>query len=108
MDLTKFNFTEHQIILAVTCSAVSFGFTQIVKPFWKSYFEEEQKEKATAITKLCAVLIGGLVGWSLTYKIVDMWLGMALGATNAILVKYVKQKLGLKKEDSKSETETPL
>ena len=103
MDLTKFNFTEHQIILAITCSAISFGFTQIVKPFWKSYFGEEGKDKATALTKLCAVLIGGLVGWSLTYKIVDMWLGMALGATNAIIVKYVKQKLGLKKEESTSD-----
>lgn len=103
MDISKFNFTEHQLILAVACSAVSFGVTQVVKPFWKSYFKEDQKEKATAITKLCAVLIGGLVGWTLTYKIVDMWLGMALGATNSLIVKYVKKKLGLKKEETNSD-----
>lgn len=103
MDLTKFNFTEHQLILAITCSAISFGFTQIVKPFWKSYFQDD-KDKANALTKLCAVLIGGLVGWSLTYKIIDMWLGMALGATNAIVIKYVKQKLGIKKEETNSDT----
>ena len=101
MDLSKFNFTEHQMILAVTCSAISFAITHIVKPFWKSYFGQEGKDKAASITKLCAVLVGGLVGWSLTYKIVDMWLGMALEAMNAMIVKYVKNKLGIKKEEEK-------
>lgn len=96
--MESFNFTEHHYTLAFACSAVSYAITQICKPFWKSYYKEE---KAKALTKACAVLTGGLVGWSLTYAIVDLWLGCAMGAFNAIIVAQIKKRAGVKDEPSK-------
>lgn len=78
-------------------SASSYAITQIVKPFWKSYFKDE-KEKASALTRLCAVLLGGITGFSLTYEILDLWLGVTAGAFNTLIVKLVKKKLGVNKD----------
>lgn len=95
-----YNFTEHHYILAITCSAVSYGITQVCKPFWKSYFQD--KEKAKGITKLCSVISGAIVGFTLTYQIVDLWLGASMGAFNSLVIALLKKKLGVKDEQRES------
>lgn len=97
MESINFNFQEHHYMLMLVSSASSYAVTQIVKPFWKSYFKEE-KEKASALTRLCAVLIGGLTGFSMTYQILDFWLGVTAGAFNTLIIKLVKKKLGVSKD----------
>ena len=97
--MENFNFTEHHYILAFSCSAISYAITQICKPFWKSYFKSEE-DKARALTKACAVLVGGLVGWTLTFEIVDLWLGSAMGGFNALIVAQIKKRIGVKDEPS--------
>lgn len=100
--LQDFNFEKAHYLLMVVASASSYAVTQIVKPFWKSYFEED-KEKASSLTRLCAVVIGGVVGFSLTFKVVDLWLGVTAGAFNTLIVKVIKKKLGVNNDEPKSE-----
>lgn len=85
-------FNEHQIQLAIVCSLVSFGLTQVVKPFWK---KDMAKDKAAALTRLVAIVAGGVVGYTLTYTVIDLWLGMGVGSINTIAMKLVKKKLSL-------------
>ena len=95
--MENFNFTEHHYTLAFVCSAISYAITQICKPFWKAKYDSDQ---AKALTKACAVATGGLVGWSLTYAVVDLWLGCAMGGFNALIVAQIKKRLGVKDEPS--------
>ncbi len=99
--MENFNFTEHHYTLALACSAISYAITQICKPFWKSYYVGES-DKARALTKACAVLTGGIVGWSLTFQIIDLWLGCAMGGFNAYIVAQIKKRIGEKDESRKS------
>ena len=98
--MEDFNFEKQHYMLMLVASASSYAITQIVKPFWKSYFGEE-KEKASALTRLCAVIVGGITGFSLTYQIFDLWLGVTSGAFNTLIVKMLKRKLG-EKENNES------
>jgi hypothetical protein len=86
--MSEFDFSQHHIILTITASAVSYAVTQIAKPFLKKI----GKEKSVAVIKLFAVITGGLVGWSLSYAIVDLWLGAGAGGMNTFLVKLIKKK----------------
>lgn len=83
-------FNEHQIQLAIVCSLVSFAITQIVKPFLKGM---TSKDKASALTRLSAVSVGALCGYTLTYAIFDLWLGAGVGGMNALIVKVLKARL---------------
>lgn len=83
-------FNEHQIQLAIICSLISFAITQIVKPFLKDKFD---KDKASALTRLSAVVIGGICGFTLTYTLADMWLGAGVGGVNALIVRVLKARL---------------
>lgn len=83
-------FNEHQIQLAIICSLISFAVTQIVKPFIKDKFE---KDKACALTRLAAVITGGVCGFTLTYALIDLWLGAGVGGINALIVQVVKSRL---------------
>jgi len=89
-------FNEHQIQLAIICSLVSFGITQVVKPFWK---KDLGKEKAAGLTRLVAIVTGGVVGYTLTFALIDLWLGMGVGGMNALAVKLLKRKLNVQDQD---------
>lgn len=77
----------HYYIILVA-SIISFAVTQIIKPFIKSTCDD----KAAAITRAFAVIAGGVVGWTLSYDIIDLWLGAAAGGINAFIVKMLKKK----------------
>lgn len=84
-------FNEHQVQLAIMCALISFAVTQIVKPFIKSKCDDH--DKAAALTRLAAVITGGLCGYTLTFAIVDMWLGAGIGGVNALVMRSVKAHL---------------
>lgn len=84
-DLQVHNGHYYIIIVA---SIISFAVTQIIKPFIKSTCDD----KAAAITRAFAVISGGIVGWTLSYAIIDLWLGAAAGGINAFIVKMLKKK----------------
>lgn len=84
------NLSEHHMTLALICSGLSYGITQIVKPFWKAY---TTKEKARALTRACAVLMGAGAGFILTYETVDLLLGATAGVFNTTLVAKIKSKI---------------
>lgn len=89
-------FNEHQIQLAIICSLISFAVTQIIKPFIKGIIT---KDKAAAITRLAAVISGAICGFSLTYTVIDMWLGAGVGGINALIVGVVKARLKAQSSD---------
>ena len=84
------NLSEHHITLTLICSGLSYGITEIVKPFWKAY---TTKEKARALTRACAVLMGAGAGFVLTYETVDLLLGATAGVFNTTLVAKIKDKI---------------
>ena len=89
------------LILVCIASVLSFAVTQVVKPF----IFKTCNEKANAVIRLVAVFVGGFVGWSLSYDILDLWLGASAGALNAFLVKVLKKKvLILTSVEAKEET----
>lgn len=77
------------LYLVCVASVLSFAVTQAVKPFIFKTCEE----KADAVIRLVAVFVGGFVGWSLSYDVLDLWLGASAGALNAFLVKVLKKKV---------------
>lgn len=88
--MDKFDFSQHHLLLTIIASAVSYGVTQIVKPFLKSRCAED---KTTAVIRIFAIGSGALVGWTLSYQIVDLWLGAAAGSLNAYLIAVLKKKI---------------
>ena len=108
MEILKY-FNEHQVQLAIICSLVSFGVTQVVKPFWKKA-DGIDKEQGVALTRLCAIITGGIVGYTLTYAIVDLWLGAGIGAINTIVAAKVRKRLGIEQpqaDDSAKDVDSP-
>lgn len=87
-------FNEHQVQLAIVCSLISFAVTQIVKPFIKDKFED--KDKAAALTRLAAVITGGVCGYTLTYALFDLWLGAGVGGVNTLAMRLIKDRLKAK------------
>jgi len=88
-EISEIQVNNGHYYIIVVASIVSFAVTQIVKPFVKSKFD---KEKALSITRGCAVVTGGIIGFSLSFTFIDMWLGAAAGGMNAFIVKLLKKK----------------
>ena len=88
-EISEIQVNNGHYYIIVVASIVSYAVTQIVKPFIKAKFD---KEKASAITRGCAVVTGGIIGFSLSFTFIDMWLGSASGGMNAFIVKLLKKK----------------
>jgi ammonia channel protein AmtB len=108
VDLGVENVQPHMghLYLVVVAAIVSYAVTEVVKPF----IFKTCKEKSEAVTRLVSVIIGGIVGYTLSYEILDLWLGASAGALNAYIVKIVKSKIkstiGVDKTPT-AETEKP-
>jgi hypothetical protein len=76
--------------IVLVASIISFAITYIVKPFVKKKFTD--KEMASSVTRAFAVVTGAIVGYSLEFQIIDLWLGAAAGGVNAFIVKMLKKK----------------
>lgn len=76
--------------IVLVASIISFAITYIVKPFVKKKFTD--KAMASSVTRAFAVVTGAIVGFSIEFAIVDLWLGAAAGGINAFIVKILKKK----------------
>ena len=91
-------FTQHHISLFMVASALSYGSTQIVKPFiWATC-----DDKSNAIIRLLAVIMGGIVGYSLSKQVLDLWIGAGAGVFNATTFSIINHKLKQRYGDSAS------
>ena len=82
-------FTQHHLSLFMVASALSYGATQIVKPFiWATC-----DDKSNAIIRLLAVIMGGVVGYTLSKQVLDLWIGAGAGVFNATTVGIINHKL---------------
>jgi len=75
--------------IVIVASIISFAVTQIVKPFIKDKLDSD---KASAVTRIFAVVAGAIIGWSIEQDIIDLWLGAAAGGVNAFIMKLLKKK----------------
>lgn len=82
---------QEQIILIVLAAIISFGSTEISKPFLKSAFKD--RDKSNAIVRLLAVFSGALVGYTLGDSWNDIWVGSGAGVLNAWAIAIIKKKL---------------
>lgn len=86
----ELSITQDQITLIALSAVASWGFTQVVKPFIKDRLE---KPKAIGAIRGLALLVGAIVGASLDLTAQGLWLGLAAGALNTVIVAKVKEKL---------------
>jgi biotin transporter BioY len=82
---------EQHALLVILASTISFGVTEIVKPFVSALVEDRGKRRA--IVRLLAILGGVLVGYTLGPSWLDVWFGAGAGVLNAWLVAVLKEKI---------------
>lgn len=88
--MVELSVTQDQVTLIALSAVASWGLTQVVKPFIKDRLE---KPKALGVIRGIALLTGAIVGASLDLSAQGLWLGLAAGALNTVIVAKVKQKL---------------
>jgi len=74
---------EQHLVLVVLASTISFGVTEIVKPFVSFLGDRGRRH---AVTRLMAILSGAAVGYTLGPSWLDVWFGAGAGVLNAWLV----------------------
>lgn len=92
-------FSQHHVSLFMIASAVSYGATQIVKPFlWRLH-----REKSKALIRLCAVIMGAIVGYTVDHQVLCLWIGAGAGVFNATTVGIISHKVKQRYGDSAKE-----
>jgi hypothetical protein len=82
---------EQHLVLIVLASTISFGVTEIFKPFASVLAEDRGRKRA--LTRLMAILAGAAVGYTLGPSWLDVWFGAGAGVLNAWLVAVLKEKI---------------
>jgi len=82
---------EQHLVLVVLASTISFGVTEIVKPFVSVFADDRGRRRA--LTRLMAILSGAAVGYTLGPSWLDVWFGAGAGVLNAWLVAVIKEKV---------------
>ncbi|HCT51341.1 MAG TPA: hypothetical protein DF712_02670 [Balneola sp.] len=82
-------FSTHHVSLFFVASALSYGGIQIIKPFIKRFCDD----KKDVIIRLASIIIGGIIGYSLSKQILDIWIGSAAGVFNAATVGFINAKI---------------
>lgn len=82
---------EQHLVLVVLASTISFGVTEIVKPFVSVLADDRGRRRA--LTRLMAILSGAAVGYTLGPSWLDVWFGAGAGVLNAWLVAVIKEKV---------------
>lgn len=96
---------EQAIKLIALSSVVSWGVTQIVKPFLKDALPD--KEKSRSLIRVFAVISGMGVAATLNHTWESVWVGAAAGVLNAWTIAIIKAKLERKFEVKLPLTRTP-
>ena len=89
-DLTVTTIEEH-VVLIILASVISFGATEVIKPFVSILADD--RERRRAIVRLLAIVSGAVGGYTLGPKWVDIWFGAGAGTLNAWLVAVLKKKV---------------
>jgi len=87
-EISEITVHNGHYYIVIVASILSFAITQIAKPFLK----KKGQDKASAITRAFAVITGAIVGFSIEFAIIDLWLGAAAGGANTFIVKLLKKK----------------
>ena len=82
---------EQHLVLVILASVISFGVTEVIKPFVSVLADD--RERRRAIVRLLAILSGAVVGYTLGPKWLDVWFGAGAGTLNAWLVAVLKKKV---------------
>lgn len=82
---------EQHTVLIILASTISFGVTEIVKPFVSAFADDRGRRRA--IVRLLAILSGAAVGYTLGPSWLDVWFGAGAGVLNAWLVAVLKEKI---------------
>jgi hypothetical protein len=82
---------EQHLVLVILASVISFGVTEVIKPFVSILADDRERKKA--IVRLLAILSGAVVGYTLGPKWLDVWFGAGAGTLNAWLVAVLKKKV---------------
>ena len=82
---------EQHLVLVILASVISFGVTEVIKPFVSILADDRERTKA--IVRLLAILAGAVVGYTLGPKWLDVWFGAGAGPLNAWLVAVLKKKV---------------
>ena len=82
---------EQHLVLVILASVISFGVTEVIKPFVSILADDRERKKA--IVRLLAILAGAVVGYTLGPKWLDVWFGAGAGTLNAWLVAVLKKKV---------------
>jgi hypothetical protein len=82
---------EQHLVLVILASVISFGVTEVIKPFVSILADDRERKKA--IVRLLAILTGAVVGYTLGPKWLDVWFGAGAGTLNAWLVAVLKKKV---------------
>ena len=82
---------EQHLVLVILASVISFGVTEVIKPFVSVLADDRERKKA--IVRLLAILSGAVVGYTLGPKWLDVWFGAGAGTLNAWLVAVLKKKV---------------
>ena len=82
---------EQHLVLVILASVISFGVTEVIKPFVSILADDRERKKA--IVRLLAILGGAVVGYTLGPKWLDVWFGAGAGTLNAWLVAVLKKKV---------------
>ena len=82
---------EQHLVLVILASVISFGVTEVIKPFVSILADDRERKKA--IVRLLAILAGAVVGYTLGPKWLDVWFGAGAGTLNAWLVAILKKKV---------------
>lgn len=92
-DISTFLSPDMQahLVLVMVASILSFGATEVVKPFVRKMFKDQAQNRS--IVRLCAIGVGAWVGYTMGDHSNDILFGAGAGVLNAWLVAIVKAKL---------------
>ena len=90
LDINVYMIEQH-LVLVILASVISFGVTEVIKPFVSILADDRERKKA--IVRLLAILAGAVVGYTLGPKWLDVWFGAGAGTLNAWLVAVLKKKV---------------
>jgi biotin transporter BioY len=90
LDINVYMIEQH-LVLVILASVISFGVTEVIKPFVSIIADDRERKKA--IVRLLAILAGAVVGYTLGPNWLDVWFGAGAGTLNAWLVAVLKKKV---------------
>lgn len=92
-DISTFLSPDMQahLVLVMVASILSFGATEVLKPFVRKLFKDQAQNRA--VVRLCAIGVGAWVGYTMGDHSDDILYGAGSGVLNAWLVAIIKAKL---------------